>query len=93
MHVLKKAFIFGAPVILLLLVSCAAHQPVALEEAPGFWLGLWHGMIAPIAFIVGLFNDVRVYAFPNNGTWYDLGFLIGVGCWGGGGAGAACRKK
>lgn len=32
-----------------------------------------------------LFNDeVRMYAFPNDGRWYDFGFLLGISCWGGG---------
>ena len=88
---------YGAAIALsgLLLVSCAATQvPVeAGADTPGFWLGLWHGCIAPIAFVIGLFNDVRIYAVPNTGGWYDLGFLIGISCWGGGGCTAASRRK
>jgi hypothetical protein len=54
---------------------------------PGFWLGLLHGLIAPFAFLVSLFSDhVRMYAFPNVGRWYDFGFLLGMGAWGGGAA-------
>ena len=42
--------------------------------------GLWHGMIAPITFIVSLFNlNVRIYETKNNGRWYDFGFCIGAG--------------
>jgi hypothetical protein len=45
----------------------------------GFWAGLWHGIIAPIALIIGLFQPgVRVYEVRNNGWKYDLGFLLGV---------------
>jgi len=30
-------------------------------EPAGFWAGLWHGIIAPITFIVSLFNPgVRI---------------------------------
>ncbi len=54
-------------------------------HAPGFWLGLWHGFIAPVTFIVSLFSDaVRVYAVPNLGRWYDFGFMLGIGGFSGG---------
>ncbi len=48
-------------------------------EPAGFLAGLWHGMILPMTFIVGWFEPgVRVYETNNNGTWYELGFVIGV---------------
>ncbi len=54
-------------------------QPDA--EPAGFWAGLWHGIIAPITFIISLFNpDVKMYETNNNGGWYDFGFLIGASC-------------
>jgi len=65
----------------LVLASCA---PASAEVAntvrtPGFWLGLWHGLITPVTFIVSLFNDeVGIYAVRNSGGWYDAGFMIGV---------------
>ena len=68
-----------------LLLSACAAQPAGSPGAPAFWSGLGHGLIAPIAFIVSLFNDdVRMYAFPNDGRWYDFGFLLGISTWGGG---------
>ncbi len=66
---------------LLLLAGCAARQTAAAvaPEAPGFLLGLWHGFIFPIAWIVSLFADtVAVYAVPNNGGWYDFGYFLGI---------------
>lgn len=69
------------------LAACTATQPPADPgvTSPGFWLGLWHGIIAPITFIVSLFTDtVRVYAFPNAGRWYDFGFVLGIGGFSGG---------
>ena len=63
------------------LAACAATQaPSAVApEAPGFLLGLWHGFIFPIAWIVSLFvPDVSVYAVPNNGGWYDFGYFLGI---------------
>lgn len=64
--------------------SCTASQPpydraAYVEPIPGFFKGFWHGFIAPISFIVSLFtDDVRVYAFPNGGRWYDFGFMLGI---------------
>lgn len=52
-----------------------------MTDAPpaGFWAGFWHGIIAPITFLIGLFNPgVRMYETHNGGRLYDLGFLIGV---------------
>jgi hypothetical protein len=65
----------------LTLAACAAVQdPSAVAPtAPGFWLGLWHGFIFPIAWIVSLFvPKVAVYAVPNNGGWYDFGYFVGI---------------
>lgn len=66
--------------LLVLMASCLATQrtvPDASGSIPGFWRGLWHGFIAPVAFIVSLFsNVVRIYAVPNAGRWYDFGFMI-----------------
>jgi hypothetical protein len=65
------------------LVGCADNitftQAITTEPV-GFWYGLWHGMIMPIAFIVSLFdNDVAMYAIYNNGGWYNFGYLLGIG--------------
>jgi len=63
------------------LAACAATQQAdaVAPAAPGFLLGLWHGFIFPIAWVVSLFSDnVAVYAVPNNGGWYDFGYFVGV---------------
>jgi len=78
--------------VLVLFVAGCASQPPPVEDGPGFWVGLWHGLSAPIAFVVSIFKESRMYESPNSGVWYDLGFLIGLGFWGGGGA-AASRKR
>ena len=50
----------------------------------GFWVGLWHGIIAPLIFLIGLFTTkVKVYETNNNGRWYDFGFLLGIGAFAG----------
>lgn len=85
---LSISFLF----VILLIASCTGHRPSGSAGDPGFWLGLWHGIIAPISFFISLFSDVRMYQWPNIGRWYDFGFLLGISIWGGGGATAA-RKK
>lgn len=67
--------------VTLLLAACAAQQSggSVAPEAPGFLLGVWHGFIFPIAWIVSLFVDtVAIYAVPNNGGWYDFGYFVGI---------------
>ena len=71
------AFVAGA----LALSACAATQQAdaVAPQAPGFLLGLWHGFIFPVAWIVSLFTDkVAIYAVPNNGGWYDFGYFLGI---------------
>ena len=83
----------------LVLSSCAAGPNPSAgtgDEPSGFWMGLWHGIIFPVIFVVSLFtDDVSVYEVANNGNWYDFGFLIGVAMslGGGGGAGILARKR
>jgi hypothetical protein len=54
--------------LLLMLAACATQPPPATADAPGFWLGFVHGLIAPFSLIAGLFRDVRIYAYPNAGA-------------------------
>jgi hypothetical protein len=65
----------------LALSACAATQDSAavVPSAPGFLLGVWHGFIFPVAWLVSLFtNKVAIYAVPNNGGWYDFGYFLGI---------------
>lgn len=71
-----------AAVVLILAACAAGPNDVAYVDAPhlaGFWLGLWHGFISPITFLISLFNHhVNIYEVHNNGNWYNFGFMIGV---------------
>ncbi len=83
---MKKTLIF-ASLVFLVLLSCVATQPNIpnVVELPGFWHGLWQGFISPVSFIISLFpNNIRIYAYPNAGLWYDFGFMIGIGGFSGG---------
>lgn len=67
-------------VVALLLSSCAAGPNTLVDTQPqsGFLMGLWHGSISPITFVVSLFDeDVTIYEVHNTGHWYDLGFVLG----------------
>jgi hypothetical protein len=99
---MRKALTLGVlAVALVVMAGCAAgpnelaNSPDAEGDVAGFWLGLWHGIIAPFAFIVSLFSDeVHVYEVHNSGNWYNLGFLLGITIiLGGGGGGAASRRS
>lgn len=52
------------------------HTPA---KPAGFFWGIWHGWIAPISLVVGVFNhDIRVYESNNRGWWYDFGFYMAI---------------
>ena len=98
---MKKWMIPGMLLLMVLVAGCAAGpnelamQPDGDGRVAGFGLGLWHGVISPIAFVISLFNEtVKMYEVHNTGGWYDFGFLLGVMMiFGGGGGGAARRRK
>lgn len=57
------------------LMGCMPGDGTYTSERPaGFLWGVWHGWIAPISLIVGLFKDnIRIYETVNTGWWYDFG--------------------
>ncbi len=96
----KQLFVFFL-ILIIILASCAAGPNSASGaanaegEVAGFFLGLWHGCISCITFIISLFSDkVNVYEIHNNGGWYNFGFILGIMiAYGGGGSGASRRRK
>ena len=69
--------------LLITLITVAGCMPGdgsrTAEEPAGFFWGVWHGLIAPISLIWGLFNsEIRLYEPLNSGWAYDLGFYITV---------------
>ncbi len=88
-------------IVMVVLASCApgpnsmADVPPEDGEVAGFWMGLWHGVIAPVTFIISLFNkSIEFYEVHNNGGWYSFGFLLGASIiLGGGSGGAASRRR
>ena len=73
---LKKPAIF---LLLTAIIAGCASQPVADSwNPPGFFMGLVHGYCILFSLIGSIFIDVRIYAFPNSGGWYDFGYFIGA---------------
>lgn len=84
-----KYLLFAVAIGGLFLTGCASAEAIdpCIDPAnsEGFLMGLIQGFIAPITFIVSLFDkDVAIYAVNNSGWLYDLGFLLGIGGFSGG---------
>lgn len=85
MQLIKPGFINYKTLILFIvaagiLAGCAT-QPVAGQsetETMSFVMGLIHGFCILFSLIGSYFTDVRIYAFPNSGGWYDIGFVLGA---------------
>ncbi len=71
---------------LVLLSGCAYVAPIEAPDTPGFFIGLFHGLISFFTMVLSFFTDIEMYASPNSGSWYDLGFVIGAMIFYGGGA-------
>jgi hypothetical protein len=98
---MKKALLLIMLSLFTLSAAGCAAGPNEFEDRPdeegeiaGFWLGLWHGIISPITFLVSLFKKtVNIYEAHNNGGWYNFGFMLGVSIVFGSGGGAARRRR
>ena len=67
-------------IVLITMTGCIPGDGTYTTSDPaGFFWGIWHGWIAPVSLIVGLFNhSIRVYETVNTGWWYDFGFYIAI---------------
>ncbi|MCX6134005.1 MAG: hypothetical protein NTU47_09360 [Ignavibacteriales bacterium] len=65
---------------LMFLSGCVPGGGTYDHQSPaGFFSGIWHGWIAPLSLILGIFNsDVRIYEPHNTGWLYDFGFYIAL---------------
>ncbi|WP_227011457.1 hypothetical protein [Paenibacillus lutimineralis] len=78
----KKCFLLVA-ILLALMVLLSGCVPgdgtYTAQNQAGFFWGIWHGWVAPISLVIGLFNhDIRIYEINNSGWWYDLGYYLAV---------------
>lgn len=78
----KKYFLLVAMLLALmvLLSGCVPGDGTyTAQNQAGFLWGIWHGWVAPISLVIGLFNhDIRIYEINNSGWWYDLGYYLAV---------------
>ena len=87
---MKRSRVFAGLLLVggtLVLSGCAGPNPLVgtsgSSGVAGFWSGLWHGLICPIAFVLSLFkHGISMYEVHNNGNWYNFGFILGAGAWG-----------
>ena len=80
-------------ILLLMLSACVpGDRHHSAQKPAGFLWGIWHGWIAPISLILGIFHpSVRIYEVHNIGWLYDLGFYMAI--IGGLGSLSLSRKK
>ncbi|TVR54657.1 MAG: hypothetical protein EA426_16745 [Spirochaetaceae bacterium] len=66
--------------VVVVLAGCLpGHSRYTTERPAGFFWGVWHGWVAPVSLIAGLFvENVRLYETTNTGWWYDFGFYIAI---------------
>ena len=84
---MRRSIVLVAVLALALVLSACAPGPNTAEKTAaadghtaGFFLGLWHGFISPVTFVISIFTkNVRLYEVHNNGTWYNFGFVLGAG--------------
>ncbi|MEM7371608.1 MAG: hypothetical protein AAF587_23540 [Bacteroidota bacterium] len=95
---MNKLLVFLTAIAIICFSACTAPAidvSTCVEAAPsGFWMGVWHGIIAPVTFIISLFSDtIQMYDINNNGGWYDFGFVLGAGILFGGSGSKAKRRR
>ena len=86
---MKNTHILLLLLAVLIFTGCADTEAIDPcidpDQREGFLMGLIQGFIAPITFIISIFDDdTAMYAVNNSGVWYDFGFLLGIGGFSGG---------
>ncbi|RKU22618.1 hypothetical protein C6500_03715 [Candidatus Poribacteria bacterium] len=79
MNIQKLIFLLLLVAIITIVGCVPGDGNHTADEPAGFFWGVWHGLIAPISLIWGLFNsEIRLYEPQNTGWAYDLGFYLAV---------------
>ncbi len=96
----RSVFMAAVLIAALILAGCAPGPNSAEKTADtegrtaGFLMGLWHGFISPVTFVISVFTkNVRFYEVHNNGTWYNFGFVLGAGLFLSGGIMGRKKKR
>ena len=57
----------------------AMGQPTENGRVAGLGTGVWHGLLSIVTLFISFLNPaVQMYEVHNNGSLYNLGFLLGV---------------
>lgn len=66
--------------MVMILTGCIPGDGRNSHQRPaGFFWGIWHGWMAPISLIIGIFDSkIRIYEVYNNGWPYDFGYYIAI---------------
>ncbi len=80
MNSVKPVILLLIIITILFLTSCTpgggSNNP---DNLAGFFMGIWHGWIAPVSLFMGFFNpEIRIYEVYNSGWWYDFGFYMAI---------------
>ncbi len=77
-RLISMLFLFTA--VLIFLTSCLPNEHADVSGRPAsFFMGIWHGWLAPLSLIVGIFNpETRIYETFNTGWWYDFGYYMAI---------------
>ncbi|MCG7408681.1 hypothetical protein MH117_14715 [Paenibacillus sp. ACRRX] len=76
----RGVMVITAVLSMVMLSGCVPGDgSYSAADPAGFFWAIWHGWVAPISLIIGLFkSDIRVYEIFNTGWAYDLGFYIAI---------------
>ena len=80
----KRYLLLIVVILALIFMNCGPgnerwNQEINPGSKAGFWIGIWHGMIIIVTFVVSLFTkDVGIYEINNTSWPYNLGFIIGL---------------
>jgi len=77
-NTIGKIALIGLMLTILTACTFAGDSAALTDGTPSFLMGIWHGIIAPYTIIVRFFLEIKMYAIPNSGLGYDIGFLIGI---------------
>ena len=84
-----KKIIIGL-ILLFIAISLSSCAPNHYESSKsGFFSGIWHGIIIVFSILGKLIGlNIGIYAEHNTGFTYWLGFILGIGAFGGGSSSA-----
>ena len=78
----KKWFLVSLLLVVsaMVLTGCMPGDGTYTSSNPaGFFWGIWHGWIAPVSLIIGIFSrNIRIYESANSGWLYDFGYYIAI---------------